>query len=62
MKCSLGDLTTNGTGPNKKTAKRNAADSMLQLMGYSKPVIPAGKQHNKSPGVEVKLKFRYLSE
>lgn len=52
MQCSLGDLTTNGTGPNKKTAKRNAAEAMLQLMGYSKPILPPGKQHNKTPGME----------
>ncbi|XP_013794183.1 double-stranded RNA-binding protein Staufen homolog, partial [Limulus polyphemus] len=37
MQCEVGNFTTTGTGPNKKTAKRNAADAMLQLMGYSRP-------------------------
>ncbi|XP_064473325.1 double-stranded RNA-binding protein Staufen homolog 2-like [Ornithodoros turicata] len=38
MQCLLGNLNTQGTGPNKKTAKRNAAEAMLQCLGYSKPV------------------------
>ncbi|XP_076349765.1 double-stranded RNA-binding protein Staufen isoform X9 [Tachypleus tridentatus] len=37
IKCVVGNCTTKGSGPNKKTAKRNAADAMLQLMGYSRP-------------------------
>ncbi|GFY59593.1 double-stranded RNA-binding protein Staufen homolog 1 [Trichonephila inaurata madagascariensis] len=52
MQCSLGDLTTNGSGPNKKTAKRNAAEAMLQRMGYSRPIISPGKPTVKSPGLE----------
>ncbi|XP_055938006.1 double-stranded RNA-binding protein Staufen homolog 2-like isoform X2 [Argiope bruennichi] len=52
MQCSLGDLTTTGTGPNKKTAKRNAAEAMLQRMGYSRPIISPGKPTVKSPGLE----------
>lgn len=28
---------TTGAGPNKKLAKRNAAESMLQLLGFSRP-------------------------
>lgn len=46
-------MTTNGTGPNKKTAKRNAAEAMLQRMGYSRPIVPPGKPPVKSPGLEV---------
>ncbi|XP_013772151.1 double-stranded RNA-binding protein Staufen homolog 2-like isoform X3 [Limulus polyphemus] len=38
MQCVVGNYTTKGSGPNKKTAKRNAADAMLQLMGYSRPL------------------------
>ncbi|GIY76273.1 hypothetical protein CDAR_557431 [Caerostris darwini] len=52
MQCSLGDLTTNGTGPNKKTAKRNAAEAMLQRMGYSRPIISPGKPTVKSSNME----------
>ncbi|XP_067142126.1 double-stranded RNA-binding protein Staufen homolog 2-like isoform X2 [Centruroides vittatus] len=50
MQCSLGELSTNGTGSNKKTAKRNAAESMLQLMGYSRP--QPGKPAIKSSGLD----------
>ncbi|XP_054717889.1 double-stranded RNA-binding protein Staufen homolog 2-like isoform X2 [Uloborus diversus] len=52
MQCSLGDLSTNGTGPNKKTAKRHAAEAMLLLMGYSRPIMPPGKPSVKPPGME----------
>lgn len=50
MQCSLGELSTTGTGSNKKTAKRNAAESMLQIMGYSRP--PPGKPAIKSSGLD----------
>ena len=39
IQCSLdgGAILTQGIGPNKKTAKRKAAEAMLQQLGYSKP-------------------------
>ncbi|CAN7989129.1 unnamed protein product [Ixodes hexagonus] len=38
LQCTLGSLTTQGAGPNKKTAKRLAAEAMLQKLGYSRPL------------------------
>ena len=35
---TVGSQSANGTGPNKKLAKRAAAESLLQMMGYSRPV------------------------
>lgn len=52
MQCSLGEVTTTGTGPNKKTAKRNAAEAMLQVMGYSRPINQPGKTAIKNSGLE----------
>lgn len=41
-------MATQGTGPNKKTAKRKAAEAMLQQLGYAKPVAQqAGGASNK---------------
>ena len=38
-------------GPNKKLAKRNAAEAMLQLLGYSRPAPQPSKPAIKSePG------------
>lgn len=37
LQCKLGNLTAKGVGPNKKTAKRLAAEAMLQRLGYSRP-------------------------
>lgn len=42
LQCKLGNLTAQGVGPNKKTAKRLAAEAMLQRLGYSRP--PAANQ------------------
>ncbi|KAM4687887.1 double-stranded RNA-binding protein Staufen homolog 2 isoform 4-T5 [Discoglossus pictus] len=41
MQVKVGDNTATGTGPNKKTAKRNAAEAMLLQLGYkaSSPVV-----------------------
>ncbi|XP_066434682.1 double-stranded RNA-binding protein Staufen homolog 2 isoform X4 [Eleutherodactylus coqui] len=47
MQVKVGEETATGTGPNKKTAKRNAAESMLLQLGYkaSTPVAEtAAKQ------------------
>ncbi|UYV61489.1 STAU1 [Cordylochernes scorpioides] len=48
IQCTLGDLSTTGTGPKKKMAKSNAAEAMLQLLGYSRP--QAGKPPIKVMG------------
>jgi len=34
---TVGEKICSGSGPNKKLAKRNAAEQMLQLLGYSRP-------------------------
>ena len=39
----MGDRSCNGVGPNKKLAKRSAAESMLQHLGYSRPVPQPSK-------------------
>ncbi|KAG8441930.1 hypothetical protein GDO86_010927 [Hymenochirus boettgeri] len=47
MQVKVGEETATGTGPNKKTAKRNAAEAMLLHLGYkaSSPVLEkAGKR------------------
>jgi double-stranded RNA-binding protein Staufen len=36
IQVSVGDHVSSGVGPNKKLAKRHAAEHMLQLLGYSK--------------------------
>lgn len=48
MQVQVGDKTCTGTGPNKKLAKRNAAEAMLQLLGYSRPSPQPGKPAIKS--------------
>ena len=35
--CQVEENVSEGVGPNKKLAKRNAAESMLQLLGFSRP-------------------------
>ncbi|XP_074657003.1 double-stranded RNA-binding protein Staufen homolog [Tubulanus polymorphus] len=37
MQVTVGVNVAPGIGPNKKLAKRNAAEAMLQLLGYSRP-------------------------
>merc|ERR1719282_51358 len=39
MQVSVSQHSTTGTGPNKKLAKRAAAESLLQLLGYSRPSV-----------------------
>ena len=36
VQVSVSQHSTTGTGPNKKLAKRAAAESLLQLLGYSR--------------------------
>ena len=38
LQVTVGQQSTTGTGPNKKLAKRAAAESLLQLLGYSRYV------------------------
>jgi hypothetical protein len=52
---SVEDQTCTGVGPNKKLAKRHAAEAMLQLLGYSRPSPQPSKPSIKSPtGPEVR--------
>lgn len=39
----VGEHVCSGVGPNKKLAKRSAAEAMLQLLGYSRPSPQPGK-------------------
>lgn len=51
-KVQIDEHVATGVGPNKKLAKRNAAESMLQLLGFSRPspqpVKPAIKTSHSS--------------
>jgi len=40
IKVSVGNLSAVGSGPNKKVAKRAAAENFLQQTGYSRPSAP----------------------
>ena len=51
----VGDKTSTGSGPNKKLAKRNAAEAMLQLLGYSRPSPQPGKPAIKSADSQVSM-------
>jgi len=51
----VGDNTCTGVGPNKRLAKRSAAEQMLQMLGYcllapqpSKPAIRSGAVDGRS--------------
>jgi len=48
MQVSVGQHCTTGTGPNKKLAKRAAAESLLQLLGYSRPSVQPNKSAIKT--------------
>ncbi|XP_029841135.2 double-stranded RNA-binding protein Staufen homolog 2 [Ixodes scapularis] len=59
LQCVLGALTTQGAGPNKKTAKRLAAEAMLQKLGYSRPPQgpqPQGQSPTPSSGGEAPVR------
>ncbi|KAH9490575.1 hypothetical protein Btru_034158 [Bulinus truncatus] len=49
MQVEVEDKTSTGTGPNKKLAKRSAAEAMLQLLGYTKPSPQPAKSSFKHP-------------
>ncbi|XP_064597093.1 double-stranded RNA-binding protein Staufen homolog isoform X2 [Liolophura sinensis] len=48
MQVCVEDKTCTGVGPNKKLAKRNAAEEMLQLLGFSRPSPQPSKPALKS--------------
>ncbi|XP_023933375.1 double-stranded RNA-binding protein Staufen homolog 2 [Lingula anatina] len=61
MQVTVGDKQCKGTGPNKKLAKRNAAESMLQELGYSRPAPQPTKSSIKTAngegGIDKKVHF-----
>jgi len=50
-----------GSGPNKKLAKRAAAEALLQLLGYSRPAPQPGKPVLRGPGEAQGEKGRKLT-
>ncbi|XP_067010625.2 double-stranded RNA-binding protein Staufen homolog 2 isoform X2 [Anabrus simplex] len=48
MEVSIGQHSATGTGPNKKLAKRAAAEGLLQLLGYSRPTPQPAKPSIKT--------------
>lgn len=48
LQVQVDDQTCNGVGPNKKLAKRHAAEAMLTLLGYNKPSPQPAKPAIKS--------------
>jgi len=50
MQVQVDDYTCTGVGPNKKLAKRHAAEAMLQLMGFNKPSPQPTKPAIKTQG------------
>jgi hypothetical protein len=48
LQVSAGGQSAQGSGPNKKLAKRSAAEALLQTMGYSRPTLQPGKPALKS--------------
>jgi len=61
MQVTVGPHSTAGTGPNKKLAKRAAAESLLQLLGYSRPSLQPNKPAIKSNEVEKQEKGKKLT-
>ncbi|XP_057359056.1 double-stranded RNA-binding protein Staufen homolog 1 isoform X2 [Manis pentadactyla] len=53
MQVKVGNHTTEGAGTNKKVAKRNAAENMLEILGFkvpqAQPTKPALKSEEKTP-------------
>lgn len=48
LQVSIGQHSCSGTGPNKKLAKRAAAEGLLQLLGYSRPAVQPAKPSIKT--------------
>ena len=53
LQVQVGDHKCTGVGPNKKLAKRSAAEAMLQLLGYSRPSPQPAKPAIKSGDAQV---------
>ncbi|XP_054579735.1 double-stranded RNA-binding protein Staufen homolog 1 isoform X4 [Eptesicus fuscus] len=53
VRVKVGNHTAEGTGTNKKVAKRNAAENMLEILGFkvpqAQPTKPALKSEEKTP-------------
>ncbi|XP_016050417.1 double-stranded RNA-binding protein Staufen homolog 1 isoform X2 [Erinaceus europaeus] len=53
MQVKVGNHTAEGSGTNKKVAKRNAAENMLEILGFkvpqAQPTKPALKSEEKTP-------------
>ncbi|GAB1600139.1 double-stranded RNA-binding protein Staufen homolog isoform X1 [Argonauta hians] len=64
MQVTVDDNVYTGVGQNKKLAKRNAAEGMLQLLGYSRPAPqpakPAIKTGSNSEGSNCDKKVTFL--
>ena len=43
VQVTVGQQAATGSGPNKKLAKRAAAEALLQQLGYSRPALQPGK-------------------
>merc|ERR1719220_1134059 len=61
MQVTVGHHSTTGTGPNKKLAKRAAAEALLQLLGYSRPSLQPNKPAIKSNEGEKQEKGKKLT-
>lgn len=60
MQVKVGNHTAEGTGTNKKVAKRNAAENMLEILGFkvpqAQPTKPALKSEEKvSAGLSLQV-------
>lgn len=44
MQCTINDKIATGMGPNKKTAKKNAAENMLRTMGHAPSIEVPGEE------------------
>ncbi|CAB3399227.1 unnamed protein product [Caenorhabditis bovis] len=61
IKVTCGEQSCVGSGPNKRLAKRAAAEAMLALIGYVKPLPPPGKSLLKKKSTE-STESKILSE
>merc|ERR1711963_1161788 len=61
MQVTVGQQSATGSGPNKKLAKRAAAEALLQLLGYSRPSIQPSKPAIKTAGDDRQDKGKKLT-
>ncbi|XP_021921213.1 double-stranded RNA-binding protein Staufen homolog 2 isoform X3 [Zootermopsis nevadensis] len=66
MEVHVGQHSCTGTGPNKKLAKRAAAEGLLQLLGYSRPaaqpVKPSIKTGDTNQDMDKNRKVTFLED